>query len=264
MGAPIPHDEERRLEALWSLRILDTQSEPAWDRVTRLVSMILGVPIALVSLVDKERQWFKSRVGLEAQETPRDVSFCAHAICDMNPLVVEDATKDERFRENPLVRSDPYIRFYAGVPIRTAAGLAVGTLCAIDRRPRKLDPEKLEILNELAEAISEQLRLKDALAAADIELRRSHEALKASETQYRSMFELASIGMALIGADGYWLSANGAFSRLVGFNVEELKHLRTNELTHPEDLDVEILPLGRLINNEIENYQLEKRYIHKD
>jgi diguanylate cyclase (GGDEF)-like protein len=158
MEAPaIPADEKKRLDTLRGLGILDTAAEERFDRVTRLAQRLLGVPIALVSLVDADRQWFKSRVGLEATETPRDVSFCGHAILRDEPFVIEDATADPRFADNPLVVEDPEIRFYAGCPITVAGTSRVGTLCVIDRQPRSMSPEDLELLRDLTAMVEQEL-----------------------------------------------------------------------------------------------------------
>ena len=158
MAARLPDNEPYRLFALRQAGLLDTEPDPAFDAVTRLASTLCGVPIALVSLVDADRQWFKSRVGLPAPQTHRDHAFCAHAILEEEPLVVPDATADPRFSANPLVTADPHIRFYAGVPIH-AAEERVGTLCVIDRVPRELDVAQRERLRDLA-------RLVDALIEA--------------------------------------------------------------------------------------------------
>src|SRR5258706_5286255 len=159
-----PPDESGRLAELAALDVLDTEPEEPFDDLTRLAGFICGTPIALVSLVDAERQWFKARVGLEVAETPRDVSFCAHAILDPDRLfVVADASQDERFRENPLVTGDPNIKFYAGMPLRTAQGSAVGTLCVIDRVPRDLSAPQREALVTLSRAVVAQLNLRRRL-----------------------------------------------------------------------------------------------------
>lgn len=153
-------NEAERLAALASYDVLDTPPEPVFDRLTKVVAEILGVPIALVSLVDGERQWFKSRQGIEASETPRDISFCGHVVADDRPLVVRDVLQDRRFADNPLVVGPPGIRFYAGYPLRTAEGHVLGTLCAVDRRPRELAPKQLELLEVLAGEVLAQLELR--------------------------------------------------------------------------------------------------------
>jgi diguanylate cyclase (GGDEF)-like protein len=146
----IPVDEASRLDALRSLNILDTAAEERFDRLTRLAKRAFGVPIALVSLVDANRQWFKSCQGLSVSETPRHVSFCGHAILSREVLVVPDALLDERFHDNPLVVGEPKIRFYAGCPLAAPNGSRLGTLCLVDREPRALDAGDLEVLRDLA------------------------------------------------------------------------------------------------------------------
>jgi len=153
----IPQDEGTRLEALRSLDILDTKAEERFDRLTRMAKRVFGVPIALVSLVDENRQWFKSCVGLSASETPRDISFCGHAILGNEIFIITDASKDERFADNPLVLNEPNIRFYAGCPIKSLNGAKLGTLCIIDRKPRKLNDEDLETLRDLASMVEHEL-----------------------------------------------------------------------------------------------------------
>lgn len=156
---PIPADEFRRLESLRNLKLLDTPPEERFDRVTRLAQRVFGVPIALVSLIDADRQWFKSRQGLDAPETPRDISFCGHAIVGDRIMVVNDATGDERFCDNPLVCGDPNIRFYAGYPLNAPDGAKIGTLCLIDSEPRDMSQDDLRLLRELGRMIEEELLL---------------------------------------------------------------------------------------------------------
>lgn len=154
---PVPDNEVERVIELRALEILDTPPEERFDRITRLAQRIFDVPIALVSLVDEDRQWFKSRVGLEAQETPREYSFCAHAISDGKILHVADASTDIRFLDNPLVTSDPNIRFYAGCPIASPNGHKLGTLCVIDRDSRQMDDDDFQTLRDLAAMVEEEL-----------------------------------------------------------------------------------------------------------
>ena len=147
---PVPDNEAERQAALDEQHILDRDSDEDFNRITRLASQMLGVPTALISLVDRQRQWFLSRVGLEASETPRDLAFCAHAICSDEVMVVNDASQDVRFKDNPLVTGNPNIRFYAGVPLQTRSGFNLGTLCVISPQPRQLAGNEHQLLKDLA------------------------------------------------------------------------------------------------------------------
>lgn len=157
LAPPKPIDENRRLAALRGAGILDTPPEERFDRITRIAKRLFDVPIALVSLVDEHRQWFKSRQGLDAQETPRDISFCGHAILSSDILVIPDAKDDHRFRDNPLVTGPPGIRFYAGCPLALSNGELIGTLCIIDSEPRTLEGEDHAILRDLAKVVEREL-----------------------------------------------------------------------------------------------------------
>jgi GAF domain-containing protein len=149
MKAPLPENEVERLKALHELEVLDTPNEESFDDLTHLASYICDTPFALITLVDSDRQWFKSHVALAMDETSRDISFCAHAILQHNPFIVPDALKDERFKDNPLVTSEPNIRFYAGAPLTTEQGLKLGTLCVLDQVPRTLSTEQIVALKAL-------------------------------------------------------------------------------------------------------------------
>ena len=173
--APIPTSEARRLKVLWQYDVLDTVPEEIFDDMVELASVICESPIALISLVDESRQWFKARVGMPAQETSRDISFCAHAIMHPDLFVVPDATSDERFKANPLVTTDPKIRFYAGAPLVTPDGHALGTLCVLDKVPRELTDVQAKALRVLSRLVVTQLELR----------RQSKELLKArDDTQF--------------------------------------------------------------------------------
>jgi two-component system cell cycle sensor histidine kinase/response regulator CckA len=166
MNAVTPENEKKRLKVLWQYDVLDTVPEAVFDDLTELAANICEAPIALISLVDEKRQWFKSKVGTTVNETTRDVSFCAHAIQQSDLFIIPDATRDERFARNPLVTSDPKIRFYAGAPLITPDGYALGTLCVIDKVPRELRTEQKQALRILARHVISQLELR----------RRTHEA----------------------------------------------------------------------------------------
>ena len=158
MKAPVTSiDEAVRLTTLRSLDILDSLGKERFDRLTRMAKHMFRVPIALVSLVDENRQWFKSCIGLEVSETSRDISFCGHAILGDEVFVIPDTLKDDRFADNPLVLEDPHIRFYAGCPIRVANGSRIGTLCIIDREPRDFCAKDEELLKDLAAMVEQEL-----------------------------------------------------------------------------------------------------------
>jgi GAF domain-containing protein len=155
-----PANEEARIVALEKYAILDTDPEQAFDDLTLLASFVCKTPIALISLVDEDRQWFKSRIGIQASETSRDIAFCSTAIMQSDVFVVPDALEDERFRDNPLVVSDPNIRFYAGAPLINEDGYALGTLCVVDRSPRELAPDQKDALKALSRLVLGQLEFR--------------------------------------------------------------------------------------------------------
>lgn len=190
--AAIPRNEENRLEALRALGLLDSLPEKAFDDIVALARLVLGVPTALISLVDSDRQWFKAAWGLDAQETPRSVSFCGHAIHQPDIFVVPDATFDPRFHDNPLVIGEPHIRFYAGFPLTLPSGYRIGTLCALSPVPRgELDAES-----------QAKLRLLGAMTLDAIELRSARQALSdARGTIARHAAAWSSIDVPIVLAD---------------------------------------------------------------
>ena len=157
---PKEEEEEKRLKALAEYRILGTKPESCYDDITKIAALSCEVPISLMTLVDRNKQWFKSKVGLEISETKRDWSFCTHAIKEKSPLIIHDAFQDERFINNPLVTGDPKIRFYAGFPLRTLDGNKLGTLCVIDRKPGNLSPNQYQIMELLSKQIVSFLDLR--------------------------------------------------------------------------------------------------------
>jgi PAS domain S-box-containing protein len=206
MKVPLPDNEAQRLEELLQYKILDTPEEQAFDDLTRLASYICGTPIALISLIDSQRQWFKSKVGLDVSETPREQAFCAHAIVQPDVFIVPDATVDERFATNPLVTSKPDVRFYAGVPLITPENQALGTLCVIDRVPRNLSPEQLEALQILGRQVLKQLELRRNLANLTLQATARKQTQKARRQFFTGIaggFGVASAILMLIGVVSY-------------------------------------------------------------
>jgi signal transduction histidine kinase len=200
---PVPHNEAQRLAALDRYRILDTDPEQGFDDLTAIAAVICETPISLISLIDLERQWFKSRVGLDATETPREHAFCAHAICQPHDLlIVPDTLNDPRFAQNPLVTSDPSIRFYAGVPLVTEDGCALGTICAIDRVPRQLSSAQYEALRALGRQVISQLELRSSLASIqekNTQLNRTLKELYSTQSQLIQAEKMSALGQMVAG-----------------------------------------------------------------
>jgi len=167
LPAPIPENEEERLLLLRSLGLLDTSVEDRFDRIVRLAATAIGTPVSYISLVAAERQWFKSRKGLETESSPRETSFCGHAIAQNDLFVVEDLSKDPRFAGNPMVIGPPHARFYAGMPLALKPGLNVGTLCVLDHQPRKLDERERSIMKELASLVIREMELTDIIRSQE-------------------------------------------------------------------------------------------------
>ena len=206
-----PDGEADRLAALRALHILDTGAEQAYDDITRLAARACDAPIVLITLVDEDRQWFKSCIGLDVCETSRDVSFCAHAIRQREVFLVSDAAADPRFSDNPLVTGDPHIRFYAGVPLRTAEGHALGSLCVIDRKPRLLTPEQSDTLLALGR-----------LAVTQIELRRHAAVQREKDSLLRAVVEGTTDAIFLKDLQGRYQMINAAGARFLGRDVAEV------------------------------------------
>lgn len=258
MRAALPSNEVQRLETLRGYNVLDTPPESDFDDLTLLAAQICQVPIAVITLVDENRQWFKSIIGLDATETPREFAFCAHAILYSDEMLeVPDAQLDPRFADNPLVTSDPYIRFYAGAPLVAPDGAALGTLCVIDRVPRVLSRDQQTALRALSHTVIAQLELRRTLAAhrrteellqllnASLEqkveartdeLRREIEVRRESEQQYRT---LADSGQALIWStdtDKLCNYVNKAWLDFTGRTLEQTVGKGWVDVIHPDDL----------------------------
>lgn len=210
----IPPNEPERISALRALKILDTPAEERFDRITRVAKQHFGMPIALVSLVNADRQWFKSRQGLDATETPRNVSFCGHAILGEDVFHVPDALKDVRFCDNPLVTGPPNIRFYAGAPLHAPGGQRVGTLCIMGSHLRTLSAQDLALLRDLADCAEGELER--------VELRAMQLQMRSAENRLRVVIETVLDGIVTIDREGAVHSYNQAASRMFGYGADDV------------------------------------------
>ncbi|MGJ8690539.1 MAG: ATP-binding protein [Gammaproteobacteria bacterium] len=229
----IPENEEQRLEALHRYRIIDTEAEEGFDRITRIAAAYFETPIALVSLVDESRQWFKSKIGLDVSETSRDVAFCAHTILDDETMIIADTLSDSRFAESPLVKGDPNIRFYAGAPLRTQRGENLGTLCVIDTVPRTFTQEQVKVLEDLSNLVIDQLelRLTNILAEEELERRtRNIELLRDNQSRLNAIFNTSYDAIVILDETGIIESHNLAASQLFGYSGSELTGLHAKAL----------------------------------
>ncbi|MBD2109332.1 ATP-binding protein [Nodosilinea sp. FACHB-13] len=267
--APLPDNEAERLKVLHSLSILDTAPEDSFDDLTRLASQICGTSIALVSLIDADRQWFKSRVGLLMTETHRDIAFCSHAILQSNLFLVPDTSTDERFSDNPLVTGDPHIRFYAGAPLMTSEGSAIGTLCVLDQEPRKLSVEQTESLKIISRQVARQIEQRRdlaSLAQISLDVHQIGEKLRLSQER----FELATLG----SSGGIWdwdmktkeVFFSPRWKNILGYADHEIPNCLEEwfERLHPEDVQRAQNALTAYLKREIPTYDLEYRLQHKD
>jgi signal transduction histidine kinase len=256
--APDPENEDIRLKALHDYEVLDTEPEASFDSIVELASQICNVPIVLVSLVDSDRQWFKAKVGLDAEETSRDLAFCAHAIHQDIPLIVGDALKDKRFHDNPLVAGGPKIRFYAGAPLQNPSGQRLGTLCAIDTVPRQLSEQQIKALQTLSNHVVDLLELRqkhrETVRLNQALVRGHDELLKMSDHNRRFLANLNHEMRTPLNA-------------LIGFSTRLLKRLEGLDLPGyvTEGLDAIQLAsrnLNHLINNVLDLSKIDANKMH--
>jgi len=236
MQAPLAKNEAARINALREYAILDSPDEPAFERITRLTARLLGMPITLLTFVDEDRQWFKSTYGLNRRETPREISFCTHAILSDEVMVVPDATADERFAENLLVTGEPNIRFYAGAPLRTPDGLNLGTLCAIDTVPRQFSLDEQQVLADFAALAMDELQLRIALR---------------EKSQHMAAIEHLRAGVLVTdpsAPDNPIIFCNPGFNNMTGYSPEEVLGRNCRFLQGPEADPVVVAEIRRAID----------------
>jgi PAS domain S-box-containing protein len=251
----LPGNESSRLRALYDYQILDTQADPALDAITALVGRVIGVPFALVSLIDADRQWFKSRYGLDVPEPSLDGSFCRHLATLGQPLLVEDARLDPRFADNPLVVGAPHVVSYCGVPLRNPDGHVLGSLCAIDIVPRQLTPEHYELLQVLAQHVVAHFELQ-------ARARRLESSLAALSVQER-MFSLSLDLVCVATMDGCFTRVNPMFETVLGYSSAELISVPFVEFVHPDDIAATQAEVAKLATG-AKTLAFRNRYRHKD
>lgn len=257
--ATIPTDEAVRLAALQATALLDSASEPRFDRLTHLVQQCLGVEIVLISLIDSERQWFKSRQGLEVCETGRDISFCGHAILDSGILEVSDTRADQRFAGNPLVTGAPFIRFYAGAPL-ISAGQRIGTLCLISSQPRQLSAKERDILREFADAVEQEIQ--------DRQQEQAEQELNASRDQFQRLVANIPGITYRCKADADWtmLYMSSGIDPLSGYPASDFIHNKVRSyasVIHPDDKERLEQTVAEAVTQK-QSWVLQYRVLHKD
>jgi PAS domain S-box-containing protein len=252
MQAPaIPNNEQERLATLRSYGILDTEAEASMDAIVKLTSELLGCRIALVSLVDVDRQWFKARIGLDAQQTSRDVSFCGHVVAGGTPVIVSNAHLDARFADNPLVVGEPRVIAYAGMPLRAHDGMVLGTLCAIDSEPREFTSAQQSVLRVLADQIEQLLRLRHTTLLLQAERREC--------AQYIRFFDLALDPICTVDDNLRFLKINAAWESTLGFSIEQLRCTPLLELIHDDDRQMASQRLSLLREGSVDHVRFDTR-----
>lgn len=261
--------EQMRLDAIRNLEILDTSAEDDFDDLVKLAATIFEVPISTLTILDAQRQWFKASVGLSVRETPRNISFCTHAIEQSEPLVVTNALQDERFANSPLVKQDPHVSFYAGITLKTADDLALGTFCIMDKKPRELTPNQLDILKILANQATKLLDLRlERNKYRDLLIEKELVNRALQKTEQRWKLALESVG------DGVWdwdvnsdkVVFSNTWKRMLGYAEHELTNHKETwlSLIHQDDVEKSMQGLSDHLSKKTPEYRLEYRLLCKD
>lgn len=257
---PRPANEAERLQALHRLNLLNSMPDAELDGVTRLARRLVDVPVSAVSLIDADRQVFKSIDGLDARETRREVSFCAHTITEQRPLVVPNAQADPRFRDNPLVRGEPHVLAYAGQAVHSLEGHALGALCVIDHRPHEFSAGDVRALEDLAMLVEQYFQKLEL----DQKFREIAHDYRTARSEIESLFRQASMGVSLASLTGRLLRVNWRYCNMFGYREEELLRLSFQDITHPDDLASNLDQLRAMRAGVLNDFTMEKRYCHKD
>lgn len=251
----IPEDEKERMNQLQKFQILDTLPENAFDELTKLTHLVCGGQICLISFIDHQRQWIKSKRGTNIEQIPRDISFCARTILQNDVFEIVDALKDESLRNHPFVTDPPTIRWYAGAPLITRGGFKIGTLCVLGDTPQRLSLLQREALVSLAKQVVNLLELRER----EIQLRKQTKELE-------NLFDLSLELICIAGVDGYFKYLNPAWTIVLGYSEEELKSQPLTHFIHPDDIlktleEIEKLKQGELtINFSVRFYAKDKTY----
>lgn len=252
---PYPPQEEERIESLRSYEVLDSSAESNYDDIVALAASICNTPMAVISLIDVDRQWFKAKVGVEVTETPRDLAFCSYTVCGNRPLVIENASTDPIFHDHPLVTGGINVRFYAGVPLLTGEGHALGSLCVIDTVPKVLSDRELEALKKLGKQVISLLELRKSESL----LRKSNDRIM----QFDRFFNLSPDVFTITDMSGRFIAMNPALTNAIGYTDDELAKIPYLEIVHQDDRQrtagsATALRLGQPVTN------FENRYLAKD
>ncbi len=254
LAAPVPDNEVERLQSLLAMDIMDTAPERELDQVARLAALAFDVPVALISLIDEKRQWFKACVGLAVSETSRDVSFCGHAIADDITFVVEDAAKDPRFADNPLVTGEPFIRFYAGHPLHSPEGFRIGTLCIIDDAPRRFDADAQARLAALAGWAEAEIHARSERGAGGTVVR--------AMDRHR-FWRLSKDLLCVAGLDGFFKDLSPSFSASLGYSMKDLTDRPFLDFVHPDDVASTMAEMEKLRDGAA-TLHFRNRYRHRN